>query len=132
MSFVEVRLVGENHLERDLALFGEKARTVFSRAVQEAAASYRDHTKRMAPVSASRTGYGAKGVPVDTGRLRQSIQSRNLALLAAGVGPRVNYGEFVHEGTRRMPARPFLQWSLESGAMDKIDAVFRRASSLLP
>lgn len=49
--------------------------------------------------------------PVDTGRLRASI---GVELTIGGRGPQVNvgsnvvYAPYVHNGTRYMPARPFL------------------------
>jgi len=50
-------------------------------------------------------------VPVDTGTLRDAIQSRvNAAQLTADVGPMggdAYYGYFVEFGTSRMPARPY-------------------------
>lgn len=49
--------------------------------------------------------------PVDTGRLRSSINWRleiDSRGLAAIIGTSVEYAIFVHEGTRYMTGRPFL------------------------
>lgn len=49
--------------------------------------------------------------PVDTGRLRGSINWRIViegGQLVAYVGTNVSYAIYVHEGTSRMPGRPFL------------------------
>jgi HK97 gp10 family phage protein len=49
--------------------------------------------------------------PVDTGRLRSSINWRmslDGGTLAAIIGTNVEYAIYVHEGTRYMPGRPFL------------------------
>lgn len=60
---------------------------------------------------------GAKErAPVDTGNLRASITGQMQGQTAAvvGVGPQAPYGVHVHEGTRRMSARPFLRQAAES------------------
>lgn len=49
--------------------------------------------------------------PVDTGRLRSSIRwqlNRRPGGLVATIGTEVEYGGFVHNGTRYVRARPFL------------------------
>jgi len=48
-----------------------------------------------------------KNAPVDTGRLRGSISSSILPLIAT-VSPKVNYAIFVHEGTRFITGNPFM------------------------
>jgi len=77
----------------------------------------------MPDVSAKTTGYGAKGIPADTGRLKASISRRKLRLLGAEVYAGTNYSKIVHdEGNQKtgMPARPFFLWALEDfGAIQK-------------
>ncbi len=52
--------------------------------------------------------------PVRTGRLRASIGTSNLMSgLGAIVQTNINYAIFVHEGTKFMRARPFMQWGAE-------------------
>jgi len=63
--------------------------------------------------------------PVDTGALMDSVRAEKVnqyatKLVAGGaeyINPRtgrsVDYAVFVHEGTSRMPARPFLQQAIE-------------------
>ena len=134
MTSVQIEISGVEKIVRDLERYPQKAAQVYGNAVQQAGSVYRDYTKALPAVSASRTGYGAKGMPVDTGRLRGSIQKKKLQALAVGIGPTVKYGKFVHGGvdSRSVPARPFMEWSLELGAQKMIDAIFIRASSLLP
>lgn len=100
-------------------------------AVDAAAAAVRDHTKLMSPVSSKTTGYGAIGIPVDTGLMRQSIQKTKQQRLAAGVVAATNYSGFVQSGTSRMPARPFFEWSLETGGTELIRSVFSEHISRL-
>lgn len=110
---IEVNVLNRGAIERDLALFPEKAKRIYGMAVDRAAEALRDHTKNLRPVSAKTTGYGAKGIPVDHGHLRKTIRKKKLASLAAGVFPNTgsggkgDYGVYVHEGTSKMPARPF-------------------------
>lgn len=55
--------------------------------------------------------------PVDTGRMRGSvavsmgIQDKGLS---ASIGPHVDYATYVHEGTRYMKGRPFMEWGLNA------------------
>jgi HK97 gp10 family phage protein len=126
---------GIGEILRELTSFPSGSKKVFGEAVKRSSEVLRDFTKKLPPVSAARTGYAAKGIPVAPkhgGTLRQSIQNRKLALLAAGVFPGANYGVHVHEGTSKMPARPFLDWALELGAEEMIDKIFEEAVSKFP
>lgn len=96
------------------------------KALSEASASARDMTKKLPAVSAKSTGYDARGIPVDTGRMRQSIQKKRMSLLAAGVFANANYSGFVHDGTSRVKDRPFFKWMLELGGRDKIQFILER------
>ena len=48
-----------------------------------------------------------KNSPVDTGRLRASIKA-DVRGLEANIGTDVYYAGYVHDGTYKMEARPFL------------------------
>ncbi len=104
-----------------------RLRAELSKTVDDSAQLLRDDTKRMPPVSAATTGYAAVGIPVDTGRLRQSIQYRKTGELEAVVSADVQYSIFVQDGTSRMPARPFFRFALETGTQKKIIELFRGA-----
>ncbi len=72
--------------------------------------------------------YGYAKPPVDTGALFDSIQagavqaSQNLATVT--VGTQIPYGGYVHDGTYKMDARPFIRDALmDPGKQDKIKAV---------
>lgn len=49
--------------------------------------------------------------PVDTGRLRSSILT-DIGNLQARIAPHVFYATYVHEGTSKMAARPFMSIGL--------------------
>jgi HK97 gp10 family phage protein len=128
----EIQSKGADRLIRELKGYPEKATDIFGKAVNRAAEKLRDFTKTMPPVSVARTGYDAKGIPVASGRMRQSVQKLNVSLLAAGVTARTKYAPFVHDGTGKMKARPFFDWALELGALEQIDKIFNDAASRLP
>lgn len=46
--------------------------------------------------------------PVKTGTLRRSIRVQHISGLEAWIGSKLDYARFVHDGTRRMAARPYL------------------------
>jgi len=55
--------------------------------------------------------------PVDSGRMRSSIGiTMKIADrgLSATVAPNVSYAFYVHEGTRYMKGRPFMEWGLNA------------------
>ena len=101
-----------------------KVQQTLHTALQRSTEALRDDTKKLPPVSKATTGFDAVGIPVNTGFLRQSIQTLDISLLAAGVVAYANYSGYVHDGTGRMPARPFFQWALEAGAQDHIQKIF--------
>jgi hypothetical protein len=111
----------------DPSRFDHAVQRILDRGIQ----SWRDNTKKMPAVSAKTTGYGEHGIPVDSGRLRQSIQSRRLSAVAAGVYSPVRYASSVHEGTSRMPPRPFFQWSFEMGTQQDIERIVTEEFSRL-
>ena len=58
--------------------------------------------------TASNIEKDAKAItPVDTGRLKRSIAAE-VKGLEANIGTDVEYAHFVHDGTYKMEARPFL------------------------
>jgi HK97 gp10 family phage protein len=64
--------------------------------------------------------------PVLTGRLRASSYT-NFAPLRGEVGTNTNYDRFVHEGTKFMPARPYLRDAVDE-SNDEINELFTRAT----
>ena len=53
-------------------------------------------------------GNAKKDCPVDTGRLRASIQTEKEDIAKYKVGTNVDYATAVHDGTRKQAAQPFL------------------------
>lgn len=100
-----IRARGIEAARRRLEGLADRVAGVTEEAVAEFAQDVEDHMKGV--------------VPVDTGRLRDSIEAQQ-----AGdgwtVGPRgVEYAEFVENGTSRSPAQPYvaptLAWAKQEG-----------------
>ena len=62
---------------------------------------------------------------VDTGFMRSSTRINSLGRKSAKVGPNADYSIYVHEGTRFMRPRPFMDVGLKLSG-DKIDKVMER------
>jgi len=58
-------------------------------------------------------GESKKKTPVDTGRLKSSIQTK-LKTMEAIIMPKTDYAIYVHEGTYKMKARSFMKWGIEA------------------
>jgi len=58
-------------------------------------------------------GQAKLNAPVDTGALRNSIQGAMTGPASGEVAVGAEHGIYVHEGTARMAARPFLQLAAE-------------------
>lgn len=57
--------------------------------------------------------------PVDTGYLRNSIKA-DVDNLEANIGTKCSYASYVHDGTYKMEARPFLESAAET-VLDDIE-----------
>ena len=64
--------------------------------------------------------------PVDTGRLKRSIAAE-VKGLEANIGTDVEYAHFVHDGTYKMAARPFL----ESAANKELEGIEDRIADAI-
>ena len=117
---MSVAVTGLKEAQQLMKRYPAVAPVIMGRAVQKAGARLRDRVK------------SSSKIPVDTGRLRGSVSKRRIQQLAAGVFVGVNYGKFVHEGTRRMKGRPFIQWTLRDGGMKDINAIIKRAVKSIP
>ena len=63
--------------------------------------------------------------PIDTGRLRASIATQ-IKPLSAIISPHTNYAVFVHEGTRFMTGRPFMERGAKASER-RIEGLFTKA-----
>jgi HK97 gp10 family phage protein len=97
------------HLDAQVARLEKRA----NRAVNSAGLTCQAVAKKNCPVGTPEST-GIKGY--HGGRLRQSIQVDNSVYLVSTVGTNVYYGIYVHEGTYKMRARPFLRKGFEAGA----------------
>lgn len=94
-------------------------------ALQQAAKAVQDGHELIQRVVLTVEAQAKRVTPVDTGTLRRSITSRTLTRTQGVVGTNVSYGRYVHEGTRRMPGRPFLRQGLEASA-SQIDRILKQ------
>ena len=79
-----------------------------------------DIVERELTDSANNIEKQAKNItPVDTGRLRASIKA-DVRELEANIGTDVEYARFVHDGTYKMEARPFL-YEAADGELEGIE-----------
>lgn len=89
----------------------------------------RDGVREEAEEAANRIQRRAKEfVPVDTGRLRDSIRVTQTGKASFNVGPgdEVEYAEYVEFGTSRSPAQPYMRPALEAERREFPAAVRRR------
>lgn len=101
--------------------------TEIDKGMSQSVSKLRDRTKLMPAVSARTTGYAALGIPVDTGLTRQRIVAKKNAFLDYSDVADTDYSAHVHDGTSKMPARPFFQWLLtDFGGIEIVeDTMFR-------
>jgi HK97 gp10 family phage protein len=128
---ISVTISGIDQFSIKLSKAVDNLTPTLDQAVQVAAQTLGDETKKLPPVSAKTTGYGVKGMPVDSGLTRQSIQVQKQKLLAADIVATTKYAKFVYWGTAKMPARPFFQYAYELGGGEKIKQIFQTYLSRL-
>lgn len=85
---------------------------VFERKMKDAAKSLVDPSDLLTDIGLIVQGTAMQHTPVRTGTLRRSLTTR-LADRGVYVGSAVEYAKFVHEGTRYMEARPFIQQGID-------------------
>lgn len=102
MSDVTIRVTVKPTMEELKAKFGSfKAENFLRDEIRKIAFSVERFSKQL--------------TPVDTGRLRSSITVDMMQVpeIGATIAPHTDYAIFVHEGTRYMRARPFMQKGAE-------------------
>lgn len=88
---------------------------VTTNRIPELLSTTRSRAERVVAETAHNIGSFAKQrAPVDTGRLKNSIQERDITPLYWEVGPvGVEYDIYVEYGTSRAPAQPYLTPAVE-------------------
>lgn len=72
-----------------------------------------------------RVGMTGGGVPVKTGKLRDS-HTKNITATFATIGPRTSYANTVHEGTSKREGRPWLEYAVSQN-MRKVNELIDNA-----
>jgi HK97 gp10 family phage protein len=115
---VSVSVEGQDKVFADLDADLQKWVTKANQAIRAASFTCQAVAKKNCPVGTPEST-GIKGY--HGGRLRQSIQVDNSEYLTFTCGTNVYYAIFVHEGTVKMLARPFLRKGFEAGAQQLRD-----------
>lgn len=111
MPNISVKIQGLKELQGAL----EKYPSIAGRNIQDAIqASLAEIQRASVPLT-----------PVDTGRLRRSYRTRT-GLLKGTIFPNTEYAIYVHEGTKYMRSRPFLEKGVKK-AKPKIENHFADA-----
>lgn len=84
----------------------------FEAKMHRAAQEVKDTHTLLQRIALKVEGTAKRLSPVKTGNLRRSVTSRATAHEAI-VGATANYAVYVHEGTSRMPGRPFIKDAIE-------------------
>ena len=117
MARVRVRVIGEERILARLRDMIEAMRKGGDEGSREVAEFIKDRAQQL--------------VPVDTGRLRDSIRVNELGPRSYSVGPgdEVEYAEYVEFGTSRMAAQPYMRPAAELARQEFPRRVARRIRS---
>ena len=107
---ITIRIKGLDKLRRRFVRSPQRVRRAIGGAVKDSAFLIERESKLRAPV--------------DTGRLRASIFT-TIRPFSAIVEPKVKYAIYVHEGTRFMRPRPFMQLALDDN-QTKVEGIFKK------
>jgi hypothetical protein len=106
---MEVQIIGLESLERAIKRNPEKVKDEVGKFIVRATALYKQSIIR----SPWRLGGSGGGSPVATGNLRDTHET-NIGTWQAYIRPNAKYAPYIHEGTSRMEARPWLEHAMES------------------
>lgn len=118
MPDISVRIEGLDTFIKGIRLAPQIFAKRLQRAIEIAGNHYLAATKQTI-----RTGRGMWKAPIDTGFMWNNI-FLTVTQFRAEIVPIANYAVFVHEGTGRMRARPFLEIT-EANEMSKIESIFK-------
>lgn len=118
-----LKILGAAELSRHFILLRKKIPVVLEESLRESAALVERYAKIQLTSGPNRA--------LLTGYLRSSIGMTSLLPFQAKVTADANYGIYIHEGTRYMRARPFMEAGLRD-ALPEIEKVFgKRVKTLV-
>lgn len=113
---LNIRILGLKDLVNNSGELPSRVRTGIAKAIRKSAFAIQASAQ-----SALTTGWTRA---LDTGRLRADTTVREIGPMRATIYPTVFYAIFVHEGTRFMRRRPFMQVGVEN-ARDTVRDIFK-------
>lgn len=108
MSQFSIKTVGFKELEQAIKRNPVVARDEFNKFLIRGLAHY----KRSILNNPWRMGASGGGAPVDTGNLKNTHKTQ-IKPFEGSIFPTVKYAPYVHEGTKRMAGRPWLDYVKE-------------------
>lgn len=121
--FYNVLAVAQREVRSMLVLPEEKLREIMERAAQSALSAMGEEAVRLTR-ERMRCGY-ARPI-LDSGALMADVRWCLRGTRAVDVGNTLPYAAYVHNGTERQAARPYLRDALQSGA-DRLRDAARQA-----
>ena len=111
MTRLDIQLKGLEQFRAAIKKNPSVVRSAASQLITRGMAAYR----RVIMRNPWQVGSSGGGAPKDTGNLRGThIRNVNIAQLHASIRPTAPYADYVHEGTGRMGARPWLDYAQET------------------
>ena len=116
MISVEITVKGMDKVKEKFKIMPKRVGQAISRAIKESSFIIEKEAKTALTLGPTRA--------LLTGTLRSQNVVRELSDLHATVYPLVNYAVFVHEGTQRMKARPWMQAAAKE-AKSQVQDIFQ-------
>lgn len=110
MNSLDYRFEGIDELKTAIRRNPQMVKEETAKFIARGLAEYR----RIISRSPWRIGGSGGGAPVGTGNLRDT-HAQEQRPFEGKIYPRANYAGYVHEGTGRMQARPWLDYAKKSG-----------------
>lgn len=114
MADLSVKLEGVNEIRKAFEQSPRIFAPIFNRGIQSAVMVF--------------LGTSRMKTPVDTGFLRGAGYSTSFEALVGRVENNASYALFVHDGTSKMDARPFMEWGIDDG-MSQVNDIFDKCLS---
>jgi len=110
---MEVQIIGLESLEKAIKRNPEKVKDEIGKFITRALRLYKASIIR----SPWRVGGSGGGSPVATGNLRDTHET-NIGTWQAYIRPNAKYAPYIHEGTSRMEARPWLEHAMKTNEQE--------------